>query len=52
MALQGAIRQLEPKTQAAIHSVYLERLPREVVVKAIGISPATVTRRIQTGLKE
>ncbi|MFM1842494.1 MAG: hypothetical protein RLZZ490_1230 [Cyanobacteriota bacterium] len=52
MALQGAIRQLEPKTQAAIRSVYLERLPRKEVAKAIGISPMTVTRRIQKGLKE
>ena len=52
MALQGAIRQLEPKTQAAIRSVYLERLPRKEAAKAIGISPMTITRRIQKGLKE
>ena len=52
MALQGAIRQLEPKTQAAIRSVYLERLPRKEAAKAIGISPMTVTRRIKKGLKE
>jgi len=52
MALQGAIQQLEPKTQAAIRSVYLDRLPRKEAAKAIGISPMTVTRRIQKGLKE
>jgi RNA polymerase sigma-B factor len=52
MVLRGAIRQLEPKTQAAIRSVYLDRLPRREVAKAIGISPMTVTRRIQKGLKE
>lgn len=52
MALQSAMGQLEPKTQAAIRSVYFERLPRKEAAKAIGISPMTVTRRIQKGLKE
>lgn len=52
MELQTAMGQLEPKTQAAIRSVYFERLPRKEAAKAIGISPMTVTRRIQKGLKE
>lgn len=52
LQVQGAIAQLEGKTKAAIEYVYLQELPRKQAARAIGISPMTVTRHLQKGLKE
>ncbi len=50
--LQGAMSQLEEKTQAAIELVYIRELPRKEAAKRIGISPMTVTRRLQRGVEQ
>ncbi|NEP00636.1 MAG: RNA polymerase sigma factor SigF [Symploca sp. SIO2E9] len=50
--LQGAISQLEEKTQAAIEFVFFRELPRKEVAKQIGVSPMTVSRHIQRGVSE
>lgn len=52
LQVQGAIAQLEGKTKAAIEYVYLQELPRKQAARVIGISPMTVTRHLQKGLKE
>ena len=48
--LQGALSQLEEKTQAAIELVFLRDLPRKEAAKRIGVSPMTITRHIQKGI--
>jgi RNA polymerase sigma-B factor len=50
--LQGALAQLEEKTQAAIECVFLKELPRKEAAKRIGISPMTVTRHLQKGIEQ
>jgi RNA polymerase sigma-B factor len=50
--LQGAMSQLEKKTQTVIESVYLRGLPRQEVAQQIGVSPITVSRYVQRGVNE
>ncbi|TVQ22530.1 MAG: RNA polymerase sigma factor SigF [Leptolyngbya sp. DLM2.Bin15] len=50
--LQGALNQLEEKTRAAIEFVFFNDLSRKEVAERIGVSPMTVTRRIQRGLEQ
>ncbi|GAC1501690.1 MAG: RNA polymerase sigma factor SigF [Chamaesiphon sp.] len=50
--LEGAMSQLEEKTQAAIEFVLIQDLPRKEAAKQIGISPMTVTRRLQRGIEQ
>jgi RNA polymerase sigma-B factor len=50
--LEGALSQLEEKTQAAIKLVYIRELPRKEVAKRIGVSPMTVTRHLQKGVEQ
>lgn len=50
--LQYALSQLEEKTRAAIEFVFLKELSRKEVAEQIGVSPMTVSRRIQRGLEE
>jgi len=50
--LQGAIAQLETKTQAAIEFVFFRDLPRKEAAKHIGVSPMTVSRHLQRGINE
>lgn len=52
LQLQGAMDQLEEKTQAAIECVYLQDLPRREAAKQMGVSPMTVTRHLQKGIKQ
>lgn len=50
--LQRALNQLEDKTRAAIEFVFFNGLSRKEVAERIGVSPMTVTRRIQRGLDQ
>lgn len=50
--IQRALNQLEDKTRAAIESVFFKGLSRKEVAESIGVSPMTVTRRIQRGIDE
>jgi RNA polymerase sigma-B factor len=50
--LQRALNQLEDKTRAAIEFVFFSDLSRKEVAEKIGVSPMTVTRRIQRGLEQ
>jgi RNA polymerase sigma-B factor len=50
--LQRALNQLEAKTRAAVEFVYFSDLSRKEVAERIGVSPMTVTRRIQRGLEQ
>ncbi len=50
--LQGAIAQLEERTQVAIEFVFFRDLSRKDAAKQIGVSPMTVTRHLQRGIKE
>lgn len=50
--LQGALSQLEEKTREVIEFVFLNDIPRKEVAKQIGVSPMTVTRRIQKGISQ
>ncbi|BAU44826.1 RNA polymerase sigma-F factor [Leptolyngbya sp. O-77] len=50
--LQRALSQLEDKTRAAIEFVFFSDLSRKEVAERIGVSPMTVTRRIQRGLEQ
>lgn len=50
--LQGAMSQLEKKTQEAIEFVLLRGLPRQEAAERIGVSPITVTRYVQRGVSE
>lgn len=50
--LAGALDQLEPKTRAAIKLVCLQDLPRKEAAQQIGVSPMTVSRRLQRGIEQ
>lgn len=50
--LQRALSQLEDKTRLAIEYVYYGNLSRKEVAERIGVSPMTVTRRIQRGVEQ
>ena len=50
--LQGALSQLEEKTREVIECVFLNEIPRKEVAERIGVSPMTVTRRIQKGIEQ
>lgn len=50
--IQHALNQLEHKTRAAIEFVFFSGLSRKEVAEKIGVSPMTVTRRIQRGLEQ
>jgi RNA polymerase sigma-B factor len=50
--LAGLIGQLELKTQQAIEYVYIKGMPRKEAAKKIGVSPMTVTRHLQRGVKQ
>lgn len=50
--LQRALNQLEDKTRKAIEFVFLHELSRKEVAEQIGVSPMTVTRRIQRGVQQ
>ncbi|QQE64725.1 RNA polymerase subunit sigma [Leptolyngbya sp. BL0902] len=50
--IQRALSQLEGKTRVAIEFVFFSGLSRKEVAKKIGVSPMTVTRRIQRGMEE
>ncbi len=52
MELQQALGTLEAKTREMIESVYLQQLSRQEVAKRAGVSPITVTRRIQKGIEQ
>jgi RNA polymerase sigma-B factor len=52
LELQGAMSQLEEKTQNAIALVYLQDLSRKEAAKQIGISPMTVTRHLNKGISQ
>jgi RNA polymerase sigma-B factor len=50
--LQNALDLLEDKTRTAIEFVFLKNLSRKEVAKRIGVSPMTVSRRIQRGMDQ
>jgi RNA polymerase sigma-B factor len=50
--LEGAIKELETKTKEAIEYVYIKGMPRKEAAKKIGVSPMTVTRHLQRGVKQ
>lgn len=50
--LAGMIGQLERKTQQAIECVYIKGMPRKEAAEKIGVSPMTVTRHLQRGVKQ
>ncbi|HIK46407.1 MAG TPA: RNA polymerase sigma factor SigF [Leptolyngbyaceae cyanobacterium M65_K2018_010] len=50
--IQWALNQLESKTRTAIEFVFFKGLSRKEVADQIGVSPMTVTRRIQRGIED
>lgn len=50
--LQRALSQLEETTRAAIEYVYYGNMSRKEVAERTGVSPMTVTRRIQRGVSQ
>ena len=50
--VQRALNQLEEKTRSAIEFVFFKGLSRKEVAERIGVSPMTVTRRIQRGVDQ
>ncbi|MGD1948788.1 MAG: RNA polymerase sigma factor SigF [Leptolyngbyaceae cyanobacterium] len=50
--VQRALNQLEDKTRSAIEFVFFKGLSRKEVAERIGVSPMTVTRRIQRGVDQ
>ncbi|MGB3787418.1 MAG: RNA polymerase sigma factor SigF [Phormidesmis sp.] len=50
--IQRAMGQLEEKTRSAIEFVFFKGLSRKEVAERIGVSPMTVTRRIQRGVEQ
>ncbi|MFE4106357.1 RNA polymerase sigma factor SigF [Almyronema epifaneia] len=50
--IQQALNQLEEKTRLAIECVYFKNLSRKEVANQVGVSPMTITRRIQRGLDQ
>jgi RNA polymerase sigma-B factor len=52
MQLHSALNELEEKTREVIEFVFLQGVSRKDVAKQIGVSPMTVTRRIQKGVEQ
>ncbi|MBD2100920.1 RNA polymerase sigma factor SigF [Leptolyngbya sp. FACHB-261] len=52
IVVHAALKQLEDKTREVIEFVFLKDLSRKEVAERIGVSPMTVTRRIQKGVQE
>ncbi|MEM6426508.1 MAG: RNA polymerase sigma factor SigF [Cyanobacteria bacterium P01_H01_bin.119] len=50
--IQRALSQLEDKTRSAIEFVFFKGMSRKEVAEKIGVSPMTVTRRIQRGIDQ
>lgn len=50
--VQRAMGELEEKTRAAIEFVFYNDMSRKEVAERIGVSPMTVTRRIQRGIQQ
>lgn len=50
--IQRALSQLESKTRTIIEFVFFNGLSRKEVAEKIGVSPMTVTRRIQRGIEQ
>jgi RNA polymerase sigma-B factor len=50
--VQRALGELEDKTRAAIEFVFFNDMSRKEVAERIGVSPMTVTRRIQRGVQQ
>ena len=50
--LQGALSQLEENIRVVIERVYFEGVARKQVAEDMDISPMTVTRRLQRGIKQ
>ncbi len=50
--VQRAMVELEEKTRAAIEFVFYNDMSRKEVAERIGVSPMTVTRRIQRGIQQ
>jgi len=50
--IQRAMAQLEEKTRSAIDFVFFKGMSRKEVAERIGVSPMTVTRRIQRGVEQ
>jgi len=50
--IQRAMNQLEEKTRSAIDYVFFKGMSRKEVAERIGVSPMTVTRRIQRGVEQ
>lgn len=50
--LQQALSQLEEKTRLAIEWVFFNNLSRKEAAERIGVSPMTITRRIQRGIEQ
>lgn len=50
--VQSALDQLEEKTRTAIDCVYYKGMSRQEASEWIGVSPMTITRRIQQGIAE
>lgn len=52
LELQQALNRLEARTRDMIESVFINQNSRQEVAKRIGVSPITVTRRIQKGIEQ
>ncbi|MBD2578320.1 sigma-70 family RNA polymerase sigma factor [Oscillatoria sp. FACHB-1406] len=52
LQLQGAMSQLDRKTQDAIEFVYLRDLSRKEAAKQLGVSTITVSRHLQKGINQ
>lgn len=50
--IQGAMSQLEEKTQTALDLVYLCEYSRKEAAQSIGISPMTITRYLKKGMNQ
>ncbi len=50
--IRSALTQLEENTRTAIESVFFLDVSRKEVAKQIGVSPMTVTRSLQKGIKQ
>lgn len=51
-ALAIALNRLETKSREAIELVFYQQLSRKQVAKLVGVSPMTMTRRLQKGIGE
>jgi RNA polymerase sigma-B factor len=52
LQLQGAMSQLDSKTQAALEFVFLRDLSRKEAAKCLGVSTITITRHLQKGINQ